>query len=125
MYIIYTLATAVIEAHVYFCLLQLKEHRIFAELKEKSYFSYFRFLFSSFGHFCTKNCQLLMNFHDNSKNKNWKNQKIDFSFDSAHCASFMKTGEKLRKGSAYPYLGQGRSTELVANLVIFFSRDNQ
>ena len=35
-----------------------------------------------------------MNFHDNSKNKN---QKIDFSFDSAHCASFIIIGAKLRE----------------------------
>ena len=37
----------------------------------------------------------LMNFHDNSKNKK---RKIDFSFDSAHYVSFIKTGEKLRGG---------------------------
>ena len=34
-----------------------------------------------------------MNFHDNSKNKNWE---IDFSFDSAHSKSFIKTVAKLR-----------------------------
>ena len=38
-------------------------------------------------------------------------KKIDFSFNSAHCAFFMKMGTKLRgKGglhNAYPYLGQG------------------
>ena len=32
-----------------------------------------------------------MNFHDNSKNENLKNQKIDFSFVSAYSSSFMKT----------------------------------
>ena len=55
------------------------------------------------GHFCSKNCQYSMNFHDNSKNKN---QKYDFTFDSAHCPSFMKMGANLREGgwSAYPYL---------------------
>ena len=36
-----------------------------------------------------------MNFHYNSKNKN---RKIDFSFDSAHCASFMNVGSKLKEG---------------------------
>ena len=50
-----------------------------------------------------------MNFHDNSKN--WK---IDFSFDSAHCATFMKLGAKPRgmgggRSSAHPYLGQGHN----------------
>ena len=48
---------------------------------------------SSNNHFCTKNCQLSINFHDNSKNKN---RKMDFPFDSAHWASFMKMGSKLR-----------------------------
>ena len=37
-----------------------------------------------------------MNFDDNSKKKNQKNRKIDFSFDSAHFASFNKIGAKLR-----------------------------
>ena len=36
-----------------------------------------------------------INFQDDSKNKN---QKIDFSFVSAHCASSIKTGSKLRGG---------------------------
>ena len=40
--------------------------------------------------------------HDNSKNKN---RKIDFSFDSAHCASFIKTEAKLRGESVYHQLG--------------------
>ena len=39
--------------------------------------------------------QFLMNFPDNSKNKN---RKIDFSLNSADLASFMKVGSKLRKG---------------------------
>ena len=34
------------------------------------------------------------------------NRKIDFSFDSAHCASSMKMGAKLSGESACPYLGQ-------------------
>ena len=51
-----------------------------------------------------------MNFNENSKNRNRKKRKIDFSFDSALCVSFMKVGAKLRGGvSAYPYLGQGLS----------------
>ena len=61
-----------------------------------------------FGYFRTKNCQLSMNFHVNSKNKKRKNQKIDFPFDSPYCAYLMKMGAKLReRGSAYPNLGQG------------------
>ena len=68
------------------------------------------FYFSSYGHFCSRNCPFPMNFHDNSKNKN---RKMDFSFDSALYASFMKMGVKLRGGSAYPYLGQGPSYEIV------------
>ena len=56
--------------------------------RKKNHISDFSdFHFSSYGHFCTKNCQFSMNFHDNSKNKN---RKIDFLFDSTHCASFMK-----------------------------------
>ena len=55
------------------------------------------FYVPSYGHFCTKNCQFSMNFHDNSKNKNWK---IEFSFDSAHCTSFMKVGLKLMVGGS-------------------------
>ena len=81
----------------------------FAESEEKSYFS--DFYFSSNGHFCTNNCQFSMNFHDISKNKN---RKIDFSFDSSHCASIVKIGAKLSErgggGSVYPYLGQGRGS---------------
>ena len=38
--------------------------------------------------------QFSMNIHDNSKNKK---RNIDFSFDSAHCASFFTTEAKLRK----------------------------
>ena len=46
-----------------------------------------------------------INFRDNSKNKN---RKIDFSFVSAHYASSIKIGSKLRGGGcAYHYLGQG------------------
>ena len=61
----------------------------------KNYF--LDFYFSSYGHFVLKTSIFSMN-------KNRKNWKIDFSFDSAHCASFIKTGAKLkgRGGSAYP-----------------------
>ena len=45
--------------------------------------------------FVLKSPQFSMNFHDKSKNNN---QKIDFSFDSAHCTSFIKTGAKQRGG---------------------------
>ena len=44
-----------------------------------------------------------MNFNDNSKNENLKNQKVNFSFVSIHSSSFMKTGSKLKKGGG----GQG------------------
>ena len=39
-----------------------------------------------------------MNFHDNSKNKNFK---IDFSFDSALCTSFMKMEAILEGGGLH------------------------
>jgi len=39
-----------------------------------------------------------MNFHDNSKNKN---RKIDFSFVSAHCASFIKNRIKTEGGGPH------------------------
>ena len=68
------------------------------------------------------NHQSLMNFHDNLKNKN---RKIDFSVDSAYCASSMKLGSKLREGgggSAYTYLGQGLASgsegKLVSSLIL-------
>ena len=51
-----------------------------------------------FRHFCSKNCQFSMNFHDNSRNRNRKSRKIVYSFVSAHCASFMKVRSKLRGG---------------------------
>ena len=54
--------------------------------------------FSSYDQFCSKNCQFSMNFHDNSRNKN---RKIVFSFVSAHCATFMKVGSKLRGGGLH------------------------
>ena len=50
--------------------------------------------FSSYNHFCSKNCQFSMNFHT-SRNKN---RKIVFLFVSSHCATFMKVGSKLRVG---------------------------
>ena len=45
----------------------------------------------------------ILSFHDNSKNENRKNWKNNFSFDSAHCASFIKTGEKLKVGGGFAY----------------------
>ena len=57
--------------------------------------------FSSYGQFWSF-------LHPNHPNFRWiftitrkinrKNRKINFSFDSAHCASFMKIGSKLRGG---------------------------
>ena len=78
----------------------LHERSVIGWIERKIQISDFYFL--SFSHFCSKNCQFSMNFHDNSKNKNWK---IVFSSVLAHCESFMKVGSKLRgKGreSAYP-----------------------
>ena len=45
--------------------------------------------------FVIKSPPFLMNLRDNSKNTI---RKIDISFDSAHCASFIKTGARLRGG---------------------------
>ena len=57
--------------------------------------------FSSYRHFLVilvlELPQFSINFHDNSKNKNKKNPKIDVLFVSAHSASSMKTGSKLRE----------------------------
>ena len=67
--------------------------------RKKNHISDFSdFHFSSYGHFCTKNCQFSINFHDNSKNKN---RKIYFSIDSAHCASFMKIRPFLKGVSIF------------------------
>ena len=75
---------------------------------------YFFELWSFFVIFLLKSPQFSMNFHDYLKNKNRKNGKINFSFDSAYCASFMKMGAKLRGGgSVYPYLGQGHVSLLI------------
>ena len=68
------------------------------ESKDKSNFLFFRFLFFVLWLFLYPNFRWI--FHENSKNKNWKILKFDFSFDSAHCASFIKTGAKLKGGSA-------------------------
>ena len=64
------------------------------------------FSYSSYGHFCTQNCQFSMNFHDNPKNKN---RKMDFSFVSAQSASFMKIGAKLREGGGLHILSWDRA----------------
>ena len=57
------------------------------------------FYFSSYGDFWSflysNHSSFWWIFHDNSKNKNWK---IVYSFVSAHCASTIKIGSKL-KGS--------------------------
>ena len=58
-----------------------------------------------FRDFCFKNCQLSMNFHDNSRNRNHKSPKIVFSFDSAHYASSKKVGSKLRGGVCISFIG--------------------
>ena len=53
-----------------------------AETNEKSIFDFY---FSSYG-----NPKFSMKFHDNSKNKNRKNLKYDFSFVSVHSAFFIR-----------------------------------
>ena len=72
-----------------------------AETNEKPNFRFLFFELWSFLYSKHPNC--LMNFYDKSKNRNLK---IDFSFDSAYCASVMKVASKLREGeragSAYP-----------------------
>ena len=79
------------------------------------------FYFSNYDHFCTKNHpNFRWIFHEYSKNKYWKNQKIIFSFVSAHCASSIKMVSKLRgTGSAYPYLGQGHTWKNFHNFILF------
>ena len=58
-----------------------------------------------------------MNFHVNSKNKN---RKIDFLFDSTHCASFMRMGAKQRGGGVH-ILGQGRVIDLCVSIHIIIT----
>ena len=58
-----------------------------------------------FRHFCSKNDQFSMKFHDNSRNRIYISRKIVFSFVSAHCASFMKMGWKLREGVCISFVG--------------------
>ena len=69
------------------------------EWKEKSNF---RFLFSDLWSLLVilvfKSPLFSLNFHDNSKNKNWK---IYFPFISVHCASSIKTISKLRGEGVY------------------------
>ena len=93
----------------------------YAETNEKSIFRFFeKSIFRAMVIFVLKSPQFSMNFHDNSKNKNWKNRKKDFSFISAHFASFMKVGSKLRGegGSAYPLLGKGQTLNLFLENVL-------
>ena len=57
--------------------------------------------------FVLKSPKFLIHSNDNSKNKK---RKIDFSFDSTHCASH-EVGSKLKAGpggSTYPQLGQSQ-----------------
>ena len=54
--------------------------------------------FSSYDHFCSKNCQFSMNFNDNSRNKN---RKIVFFIRFSTFATLMKVGSKLRVGSLH------------------------
>ena len=82
-----------------------------AESKEKSCIRFSDYIFFlSNGHFFIQNWQFSMNFHDNSKNENRNNRKIDFSFVSAHSASFMKMGARLRGGGVCISLVGTRST---------------
>ena len=53
----------------------------------------------------------------NSKNKNCKNRKSDFSFNSALCTSCVKMGAKLRRGRGLHILTWDK-----ADIIIYFSR---
>ena len=59
-----------------------------------------------------------MNFHDNSKNTNWK---IDFSFVSGHCASFMIVGSKTEGGGVCVSL-VGTEPKQTTNFSICFQK---
>ena len=83
--------------------------------KKKQISNFSNFHFSSYGHFCSKYCQLSMNFHDNSSNKI---RQIVFSFVSAHCACFLKVGSKLRGGGLH-VVSWDR-----AHLILFWARSN-
>ena len=62
-----------------------------------------------------------MNFHDNSKNIN---RKIDFSFVSAHCASSIKNGSKLRGVVCISSVGKKpRSSREALNWALIMPRD--
>ena len=69
--------------------------------ESKEILDFFDFYFSSDGHFYIKKHP---NFHDKSKNKNWK---INFSFVSSHSASFMKIGSKRWRGVCISLAGKG------------------
>ena len=65
----------------------------------------------------------------NSNNTNRKNRKIDFSFNSAHCASFMKMVAKLRRGEGgflhIPPLSFAYFLKpLFSSKIVFIIRDN-
>ena len=62
---------------------------------KKQFCDFSDFNFTSYGHFCTQNTLIFDEFSRYLE----KNGKIDFLFNSANCASFIKTGEKLRGGS--------------------------
>ena len=66
--------------------------------------------------FVLKSPHFSMNFHENSKNKN---RKINFSFDSAHRASFMKMRAQLRggEGVCISLLGTGPLHLLVTSKI--------
>ena len=57
-----------------------------------------------------------MNFHDNLKNKN---RKIIISFVSAHCASSMKVGSKLRVGGGLLVVSWERAEKSTFRFVFF------
>ena len=63
--------------------------------------------------FLYSNHQNFTNFHDNSKNRDRKNQKIYFSIGSAHCASSIKTGSKLKGGEGLHIFNWGKAIQFL------------
>ena len=60
-----------------------------ADRKKNHISDFYDFHFSSYGHFYNKNCQFLMNFHDNSTNK-----RIEFFIRFSTLHIFHENGSK-------------------------------
>ena len=81
-------------------------YMIYAECsgsKEKSYFRFFQYIFIELWSFLHWKWYIFDAFHHNSKNRNRKNLKYDFSLFSVDCASLMRRWPLLMRGAAaYP-----------------------